>query len=101
MARLESLRALVAQDPANSRFRYMLAMDLAAAAQWSEALAELKELIAREPSYLAAYFQAGRAAEQSGDEDGARDLYRRGIAVAAGDAHTKSELQAALDILGG
>jgi hypothetical protein len=51
---------------------------------------------------VAAYYQAGRASEQAGDVDAAREFYRRGIEAArrAGDRHTESELEAALDILG-
>lgn len=102
MSRLEAVKALVAQDPANSRVRFMLCMEHLGAQDWSAAVAELSELIQRDPAYLAAYFQAGRVSEQLGQEDQARDFYRRGIdaARAAGDTHTLSELQAALDILG-
>ena len=102
MSRMETLRALLEQEPVNSRIRFMLSMEYLAAGSWSEAVAELKELIRREPAYVAAYMQAGRASEQLGDADGARALYRQGIEAArrAGDAHTRSELEAALEILG-
>jgi len=102
MSRLETVKGLVAQDPGNSRVRYMLCMEYMGAEDWAAAVAELRELIARDASYVAAYYQAGRASEQNGDENGARDFYKAGIAAAkqAGDAHALSELQAALDILG-
>ncbi len=103
MSRLEAVKGMVAQDPSNSRVRYMLCMEYMSAADWPSAVAELKELIARDPAYIASYFQAGRACEQQGAEDAAREFYRAGIAAAktAGDSHALSELQAALDILGG
>ena len=102
MSRLEAVRSLVEQDPGNSRIRFMLAMEYLGASAWPQALRELAELISRDPGYLAAYYQAGQASERAGEEDQARDYYRRGITVAreAGDTHTLSELQAALDILG-
>lgn len=102
MGRLEQLQQLVEQDPANSRFRYMLGMELLSLGRAAEAAATLRTLIERDPAYVPAYYQAGRAFEQAGDIDSARDCYRRGIdaARAAGDAHAASELQAALDILG-
>lgn len=102
MSRLEAVKGLLAQDPANSRVRFMLCMEYLSAQDWSSAVAELSELIARDPNYVAAYYQAGRASEQMGEDDQARDFYRRGIDAArrAGDAHSLSELQAALDILG-
>ncbi|MBI5281799.1 MAG: hypothetical protein HY858_08975 [Candidatus Solibacter usitatus] len=103
MSRLEAVKGLVAQDPENSRIRFMLCMEYSSAADWRAAVAELEELLARDPGYIAAYYQAGRASEQLGGEDAAKAFYRRGIAAArtAGDRHTESELQAALDVLGG
>lgn len=99
---MEAVKGLLAQDPANSRIRYMLCMEYLSAQDWAGAVAELSELIARDPAYIAAYYQAGRASEQMGAEDQARDFYRRGIEAArrSGDTHALSELQAALDVLG-
>ena len=53
------------------------------------------------PNYSAAYYHGGRALESLGDLDAARSLYEEGIAATMknGDAHTRSELQAALDLL--
>ncbi len=102
MGRLEDLQRLLEQDPANNRLHYMLAMELLSQGRPEEAAEELRSLLERDPGYVPAYYQAGRACEQAGDEDGARAFYRRGIEAArqAGDAHAASELQAALDILG-
>ncbi len=102
MSRLEAVKALVAQDPANSRIRYMLCMEYMSARDFAAAVAELKDLLARDPDYVSAYYQAGRASEEAGDEDAARAFYRDGITAAkrVNDAHALSELQAALDILG-
>ncbi len=102
MGRLEQLQQLVAQDPANSRFRYMLGMELLSQGHAAEAAETLRALIERDPAYVPAYYQAGRAYEQAGDAGSAKELYRRGIeaARAAGDSHAASELQAALDLLG-
>ena len=102
MSRLEAVKGLVAQDPANSRVRYMLCMEYMSARDFAAAVAELKELLARDADYVAAYYQAGRASEEAGEEDAARAFYRDGMVAAkrVGDAHALSELQAALDILG-
>jgi Tfp pilus assembly protein PilF len=102
MGRLEDLQRLLEQDPANSRLQYMLAMEYLGQGQPAEAAATLRSLLERDPGYVPAYYQAGRACEQAGDTEAARDFYRRGIDAArrAGDSHAASELQAALDILG-
>lgn len=102
MGRLEDLQRLLEQDPANNRLQYMLAMEYLSQDKPAEAAATLRSLLDRDPAYVPAYYQAGRACEQAGDPDAARDFYRRGIEAArrAGDAHAASELQAALDLLG-
>jgi Flp pilus assembly protein TadD len=102
MSRLDAVKSLLAQDPSNSRVRYMLCMEHLSAEDWSAAVAELSQLIALDPNYVAAYNQAGRASERLGNDAPARAFYRQGIDAARrlGDAHALSELQAALDILG-
>jgi Tfp pilus assembly protein PilF len=102
MGRLEDLEKLLEQDPTNNRLQYMLAMEYLSQGKPGEAAAALRALLDRDPSYVPAYYQAGRACEQADELDAARDFYRRGIEAArrAGDSHAASELQAALDILG-
>ncbi|MGA3023617.1 MAG: tetratricopeptide repeat protein [Bryobacteraceae bacterium] len=99
--RLEVLRSLVAQNPADAFARYGLAMELARAAKPEEAVEEFQQLLAAHPNYAAAYFHGGQTLEQLGRVEEARALYQQGIAVTtrSGDAHARSELQAALDLL--
>jgi len=100
-SRLETLRGMIAADPKNSFVRYALATELVKAGQVQDAVAEFRGLIAEDPNYSAAYYHGGRALESLGDLDAARSLYEEGIAATMknGDAHTRSELQAALDLL--
>lgn len=102
MGRLEDLQRLIEQDPANNRLHYMLGMEYLSQGRPAEAAAALRALLERDPGYVPAYYQAGRACEQAGDPGAAREFYRRGIEAArrAGDAHAASELEAALDLLG-
>lgn len=102
MSRLEAIQSMIQQSPADSRLRFMLCMEFLGAERWQDALAELNELVTRDPDYVTAYYQAGRACEQLGHDDDARSWYSRGIDTARriGDHHALSELQAALDILG-
>lgn len=102
MGRLEDLQRLLEQDPANNRLQYMLAMEYLSQGRPAEAASVLRSLLERDPAYVPAYYQAGRACEQAGDVEAARDFYSRGIEAArrAGDGHAASELQAALDLLG-
>lgn len=97
--RIQILEQLVSQNPANAFARYGLAMEFAKSGDLSRAVAEFESLLASDPTYSAAYFHGGQTYEKLGQLDEARDYYRRGIA-ATRDPHARSELQAALDILG-
>jgi Tfp pilus assembly protein PilF len=98
-SRLEILRNMVAENPANTFARYGLAMEYVKAGSLEAAVAEFQQILATDPQYSAAYFHGGQTLEKMGKLEEARDYYRRGVA-AARDPHARSELQAALDILG-
>lgn len=102
MSRLESLKSMTQQDPANERIRFMLCMEYVSTGDYAGGLHELDELIARHPGYVAAYFQAGRVAETLGNTDVARSYYTRGIETAqhSGDRHAATEMSEALEALG-
>lgn len=91
--RLASLRDMLADDPDDAFTRYALAMELKGQGSTDEALAEFAEVLARDPSYLATYYQYG-ALLSGVDLDKAVEVIRAGIAAAeqAGDDHTGREL---------
>ena len=99
--RLETLKNMVAQDPASAFARYGLAMEYVNLGRFDEAMDEFHSLLGSNPDYAAGYFHAGRTLERIGKIDEARTMYEKGIEVTSrtGDAHTRSELQAALDML--
>jgi tetratricopeptide (TPR) repeat protein len=98
-SRIQILEQLLAQNPTNAFARYGLAMEYVKSGDLSRAVAEFDSLLTADPAYSAAYFHGGQTYEKLGRLDEARDYYRRGIA-ATRDPHARSELQAALDILG-
>ena len=99
--RLDTLKNMVAQDPASAFARYGLAMEYVNLGRFDEAMDEFHSLLGSNPDYAAGYFHAGRTLERIGKIDEARTMYEKGIEVTTrtGDAHTRSELQAALDML--
>ena len=99
--RIEILKSLVAQKPTDAFARYGLAMELVKSGELDAAIAEFRTLLEHNPNYAAAYFHGGQALEKLGDVEQARALYEKGVEVTArtGDGHTRSELQAALDML--
>jgi tetratricopeptide (TPR) repeat protein len=100
--RLETLKNMVAQQPGDSFLRYGLAMEYKNAGDLEAALGEFRSLLGVNPDYSAAYFHGGQTLERLGRLDEARALYREGIEAATrkGDLHTRSEIQAALEMLG-
>lgn len=100
--RIEALRGMLAQDPNNSFVRYAFAQALAGDGKLQDAVNAYKELITANPDYVAAYFHGGQTLEKMGMIEEARSIYERGIEACqrTGDMHTRSELQAALDIVG-
>ncbi|HTQ56370.1 MAG TPA: tetratricopeptide repeat protein [Bryobacteraceae bacterium] len=100
--RLEVLKNMVAQNPNDSFARYGLAMEYGNAGQLEQAVAEYRAVLAVNPNYSAAYYHGGQALQKLGCADEARTLYRQGIEATTrnGDLHARSELQAALDMLG-
>jgi Tfp pilus assembly protein PilF len=102
MSRLESLKTMVVQSPADSRLRFMLCMELMNTGDAAAAVLEFDELVRLDADYVAGYFQAGRTSETLGNVDAARAYYKRGLEAArrTGDKHAESELSDALDMLG-
>ncbi len=100
--RLEILKNMVAQNPNDTFSRYGLAMEYANSGSLEKAVEEYESLLASNPDYAAAYYHGGQTFEKLGRIDEARRMYQRGLEATrrTGDAHTNSELQAALDILG-
>jgi Tfp pilus assembly protein PilF len=100
--RLEILKSMVEQKPEDAFGRYGLAMEYVRAGDLETAVAEFEALLKHNPTYAAGYFHGGQTLEKLGRVEDAKEMYRRGIDVtsASGDAHTKSELIAALQMLG-
>lgn len=99
--RLDMLKQMLEQNPGNTFARYGLAMEYANSGDAEQAVAEFRLLLEHDETYAAAYFHGGRALEKLGRLEEARSFYERGIEAATrkGDAHTRAEIEAALDML--
>lgn len=100
-SRLEILKTMVEQKPDDAFGRYGLAMEYVRTGDLDSAVAEFEALLRHNPGYAAGYFHGGQTLEKLGKIEEARQYYRRGIEItdASGDAHTRSELIAALQML--
>jgi tetratricopeptide (TPR) repeat protein len=99
--RLALLKQMVEQDPTSSFARYGLAMELSNSGQFEDAVSEYRNLLTQDENYAAAYFHGGQTLEKLGRIEEARSTYEKGIEITTrkGDTHTRSEIQAALDLL--
>jgi len=94
MSRIDSIRKLLACSPDDTFLLYSLGMELLGSDEPADAVAQFRRVLARDPDYLAAYAQMGRAMQAAGDQAGAAEIFTRGIEVARrqGDQHTAERL---------
>lgn len=97
-SRIETLRTILETSPENCFVRYGLAQEHVKAGDDATALEEFGRILETDSSYQAAYYHAGKAHQRLGQVDEARAVFERGIETshANGDAHARSELEAAL-----
>ena len=97
------LRTFAEQRPQDPVPHYALAIELKSAGLGEDAWKVLQALIAQHPDYIASYAPAGELLTQLGRLDEARTVYGQGIEACArgNDAHTRGNLEAALDALDG
>jgi Tfp pilus assembly protein PilF len=100
-SRLEILKQMVEQSPADGFARYGLSMEYVRGGELEAAVAEFEARLSHHPGYAAGYFHGGQTLEKLGRTEEAREMYRKGIDVttASGDDHTRSELLSALSML--
>jgi len=99
--RIEILTGFLQQDPNDSFSRYALALEYIKTGRPEDARREFETVLANDPAYVATYYQLGQFYRTIGLKHDAEKTYRAGIVVAskAGDAHTQSELEGALESL--
>jgi tetratricopeptide (TPR) repeat protein len=102
MDRVLAFKEFIERSPDDPFPRYGLAMEYRNQGRKDDARRAFEELMERFPDYVPAYLMAGGNLADLGDGGAAAAVYRRGIEAAtrAGDAHAKSELEAALAQIG-
>ncbi len=97
--RIAALEDLLVKNPGDSFSRYALALEYAGLGESGKAVAELKDLIRRDPKYIAAYHQLGRIYCRMNKTADAKLVYRQGIELAAeaNDVHEKTEMEEELE----
>lgn len=98
MDRIATFKQFIADKPEDPFPRYGLAMEYKKQGKLEDACAAFADLTSRCPDYVPAYLMYGNALEAAERAAEADAIYRKGIEVstAAGDAHARNELEAAL-----
>ena len=99
--RMQQIRELLVDDPADPFLRYGLAMEYAGQGDDATAAGHFRDLIASNPEYIPVYLMLGQTLVRLGEDVEAKDTLRRGVAAAAkaGNEHAQGEMQALLDSL--
>src|SRR5437867_4539736 len=101
MSRIEILKGFLKENAADSFSRYALALEYVKQGQNEDAVREFEMVQKNDPGYVATYYQLGQLYQKLGKRHEAEKTFRTGIIAAgkAGDDHTQSELEAALEAL--
>lgn len=99
MSRIEKLLEYMKTSGKDSFLQHALALEYIKIDKDEEARELFNEILLREPTYIGSYYHLGKLLERAGDFDRAARVYKRGMEEAkkAGDNHTYSELQGALE----
>jgi len=91
---ISSLEKLLGTARDGALLRYSLGIEYAKTGDHARAAQYLRDAVARDASYSAAWKALGKALQESGSSDEALDAYRRGIeaARAKGDRQAEKEM---------
>ncbi len=96
--RISSLARAVKQNPNDSFYKFALALEMLKIDQPIKAKVLFEAIRNSDPEYVGVYYHLAKLYVQLGENKKALHTYKEGINVAEAqnDAHTKSELSAAL-----
>ena len=91
---IERLEKLLGSPRDGALLRFSLGMEYMKASDAAKAIAFLRDAVARDPAYSAAWRALGKALEAAGEADAALAAYRDGIAAAQkkGDKQAEKEM---------
>lgn len=80
-AAIDRLRAVVPKHPEDWELREQLVRLYQAARQWTNAVAEGREVVRRAPGHVVGWYQLGESLTQTGEQDAAVEAYQRALAI--------------------
>ena len=99
MEKIEKLKEFLVGSPDDSFLNHALALEYIKIGDDNSARLLFEKVLQKEPGYVGSYYHLGKLLERAGDYEFAILTYNKGIgeAKAAGDNHSRNELQGALD----
>jgi Tfp pilus assembly protein PilF len=99
--RLERIKEMLRQNPADSFLLHALALENIKVGNDEEARVLFEEILNREPGYIGTYYHLAKLLERNGATEDAIKWYEAGMEQAkkAGDNHAYSELRSAYEEL--
>ena len=103
MDRIEKLKAFLEENGTDSFLQHALALEYIKTGNETGAEKLFTEILEREPGYIGSYYHLGKLLERKANIAGAIHIYAKGMdeAKKAGDNHSYSELQGALEEIDG
>ena len=101
MERIQRLKELLAQSPADNFLQHALALEYIKIGEDAEARKLFEAILSRDENYTGSYYHLAKLLERMNEKDEAINCYEKGMAKAkeAGDQHAYNELQAAYEDL--
>ena len=99
--RIEKLKALLAQNPADNFLQHALALEYVKLGDDAAAKALFEMLLAADENYVGSYYHLAKLLERMNKRNEAVAVYEKGLKMtkAANDNHAYNELQAAYEDL--
>lgn len=97
-SRISTLAKAVKEHPEDSFYKFTLALEMLKIGENSKARILFEAIRKKDPNYVGVYYHLAKLYEMLNENKKALETYNEGIAIAEAqqDAHTKSELSAAL-----
>lgn len=101
MNRIEKLKEMLAADPEDSFLLHALGLEYSKLGEDETARDYFQRVLSANPNYVGTYYHLAKLLERTGDEQGAIQVYEKGMDVAksAGDQHALGELRGAWEEL--
>ena len=101
MDRIEKIREMLRENPADSFLCHALALEYIKLGNDGDARKLFESILENEPNYIGTYYHLAKLLERIGETEKAINVYEKGMEEAkkVGDDHSLSELRSAFEEL--